>query len=76
MILAGAPLAGLATTLRDAVPVPLVDPLAAALGQARRRWCGSGRGRPGRTLRPAARETGHGLSGPLARWIAHREGEP
>ncbi|MCX4194588.1 aspartate/glutamate racemase family protein [Methylobacterium organophilum] len=30
VILAGAPLAGLAATLRDAVPVPLVDPLAAA----------------------------------------------
>ncbi|MGL4289138.1 MAG: aspartate/glutamate racemase family protein [Phreatobacter sp.] len=34
VILAGAPLAGLAAKVRDRVPVPLVDPIAAALKQA------------------------------------------
>lgn len=34
VILAGAPLAGLAAKVRDRVPVPLVDPIAAAVKQA------------------------------------------
>jgi len=34
VILAGAPLAGLATRVRERVPVPLVDPIAAAVKQA------------------------------------------
>lgn len=75
VILAGAPLAGLAATLRDAVPVPLVDPLAAALGQAQALVrLGTRPPRAGRFARPPAKPA-TGLTGPLARWIAHREEE-
>ncbi|MCJ2119241.1 aspartate/glutamate racemase family protein [Methylobacterium sp. J-001] len=75
VILAGAPLAGLATVLRRAVPVPLIDPLAAALGQAQALVrLGTPPPMAGRFARPPAKPA-TGLTGPLARWIAHREGE-
>lgn len=75
VILAGAPLAGLATVLRRAVPVPLIDPLAAALGQAQALVrLGTRPPMAGRFARPPAKPA-TGLTGPLARWIAHREGE-
>ncbi|CAA2156375.1 hypothetical protein MBRA_01956 [Methylobacterium brachiatum] len=75
VILAGAPLAGLATVLRRAVPVPLIDPLAAALGQAQALVrLGTRPPTAGRFARPPAKPA-TGLTGPLARWIAHREGE-
>jgi allantoin racemase len=75
VILAGAPLAGLAAALRDAVPVPLIDPLAAALGQAQALVrLGTRPATAGRFARPPAKPA-TGLTGPLARWIAHREGE-
>ena len=75
VILAGAPLAGLAAALRDAVPVPLIDPLASALGQAQALVrLGTRPPTAGRFARPPAKPA-TGLTGALARWIAHREGE-
>ena len=75
VIFAGAPLAGLATALRDAAPVPLIDPLAAALGQAQALVrLGIRPPTAGRFARPQAKPA-TGLTGPLARWFAHREGE-
>lgn len=72
VILAGAPLTGLAARIADRVPVPLVDPLDAAIGQAtllarlRTRPAGAGRfARPG--AKPAI-----GLPPALAAWIEHR----
>jgi Asp/Glu/hydantoin racemase len=73
VILAGAPLAGLANTIRDRVPVPLVDGIQAAVTMAE----GLVRLNPrkatqGTYRRPAAKDS-KGLAGPLADIIAHRE---
>ncbi|MCS0494547.1 aspartate/glutamate racemase family protein [Ancylobacter sp. MQZ15Z-1] len=72
VLLAGAPLTGLAARIADRVPVPLVDPLDAAIGQAtllarlRTRPASAGRfARPG--PKPAV-----GLTPALAAWIEHR----
>jgi len=73
VILGGAPLAGLAHKVRDRVPVPLVDPIAAAVKQAetlvalkpRKAIAGAFR-------RPAAKPT-RGLSEHLAARIEHRD---
>jgi allantoin racemase len=74
IILAGAPLAGLATKVRDRIPVPVVDPIAAAVKQAetlvalklRKAVAGSFR-------RPDAKPT-RGLPGALAARIEHADG--
>jgi Asp/Glu/hydantoin racemase len=75
VILAGAPLTGLAQRVADRVPVPLIDPLSAAVGQAqvlarlKPRPAAAGRfARPG--PKPAT-----GLSPALGAWIEHRPGE-
>ena len=73
VILAGAPLAGLATKLRDRVPVPLVDGIQAAVAMAE----GLVRLNPrkatvGTYCRPGAKES-TGLSKPLADVIGHRD---
>lgn len=73
VILAGAPLAGLATKLRDRVPVPLVDGIQAAVTMAE----GLVRLNPRKAVvgtyrRPGAKDS-KGLSGPLADVIAHRD---
>lgn len=73
VILAGAPLAGLAPKIRERVPVPLVDPIAAAVKQAeaivalalRKAVVGTFR-------RPAAKPT-VGLADKLAARIEHRD---
>ena len=77
VILAGAPLTGLAARVREAVPVPLVDPLAAALGQAQALVrLGARAPASGRFARPGPKPA-TGLSPALAAWIEHREtGEP
>jgi len=75
VILAGAPLTGLALRVRDLVPVPLVDPLAAALGQAQGLVrMGARPPASGRFARPGPKPA-TGLSPALAAWIEHREGE-
>ena len=72
VVLAGAPLAGLAAKVRDRLSVPAVDCMAAAVKQAellvglnpRKATAGTFR-------RPAAKPT-TGLPRPLAAWIEHR----
>ena len=73
VILAGAPLAGLATKLRERVPVPLVDGIQAAVTMAE----GLVRLNPrkatlGTFRRPGPKES-KGLSDSLANVIAHRD---
>ena len=73
VILAGAPLAGLANKIRDRVPVPLVDGIQAAVVMAE----GLVRMRPrkataGTYRRPAAKDS-KGLSAALADVIGHDE---
>ena len=73
VILAGAPLAGLATKLRERVPVPLVDGIQAAVTMAE----GLVRLNPrkataGTYRRPAAKDS-TGLSSALADVIGHRD---
>ena len=73
VILAGAPLTGLAARVGDAVPVPLVDPLAAALGQAQALVrLGARPPRAGRFARPPAKPA-TGLAPALRRWIERGE---
>jgi allantoin racemase len=73
VVLAGAPLTGLAKRLRAEISVPLVDPLAAALGQAQALVrLAPAPARAGRFARPGAKATA-GLAPALARWIEHRE---
>ena len=72
VILAGAPLAGLANKIRDRVPVPLVDGIQAAVVMAE----GLVRMKPrkataGTYRRPAAKDS-KGLSAALADVIGHR----
>jgi Asp/Glu/hydantoin racemase len=73
VILAGAPLAGLANKIRDRVPVPLVDGIQAAVVMAE----GLVRMRPRKAIagtyrRPAAKDS-NGLATALADVIGHRD---
>lgn len=72
VILAGAPLTGLAAKLADRVPVPLIDPLDAAIGQAtllaRLRTSPA---RAGRFARPPSKPA-TGVTPALGSWIEHR----
>lgn len=73
IILAGAPLAGLAAKVADRIPVPLVDQMAAAVAQAetlvRMKPI---KGTQGAYRRPPAKAT-IGLAANLARRIEHRD---
>lgn len=72
VVLAGAPLAGLASRVADRIPVPVVDCVAASVKQAealvalRPRKAGQGTYR-----RPGPKES-TGLAPALADWLAHR----
>lgn len=71
IILAGAPLAGLARRTIAKIPVPVVDPIAAAVKQAEALVAlAPGKALAGGFRRPAAKET-HGLDAALAARIAH-----
>lgn len=75
IILAGAPLTGLADRIKHRVPVPLVDPLAAAIGHAQ--TLVRLKLRPpvtGRFARPATKAAA-GLTEALAARIEHRDGQ-
>ncbi|MEP9350532.1 aspartate/glutamate racemase family protein [Xanthobacter sp. KR7-225] len=75
VILAGAPLTGLAQRVADRVPVPLVDPLSAAVGQAQ--VLARLKPRPataGRFARPGPKAA-TGLSPALGAWIEHGPSE-
>ena len=73
VILAGAPLTGLAAKVADRVPVPLIDPLDAAIGQAallaRLRTSPA---RAGRFARPPSK-VATGLTPALGSWIERQE---
>ena len=76
VILGGAPLAGLASRVSGRIPVPLVDPTAAAVRQAETLLALSAR-KPtaGSFRRPPAKPT-RGLTSALAARIEHREASP
>lgn len=76
IVLAGAPLAGLAELVRDRIPVPVVDGAAAALKQAEALAAlGIRRSTAGTYRRPGAK-LATGVSPTLARWISHDEDRP
>jgi Asp/Glu/hydantoin racemase len=76
IILAGAPLAGLAGRIADRIPVPLIDPLAAAVSQAQTLARLKPRAaRAGRFARPGPKPT-QGLTPALGDWIEHRAAGP
>jgi len=71
IVLAGAPLAGLAAVVRDRIPVPVVDGAAAALKQAEAlASLGVRKGTAGTYKRPPAKPA-TGVAPVLARWIGH-----
>ena len=72
IILAGAPLTGLAGRIADRVSVPLIDPLAAAVSQAQTLARLKPRAaQAGRFARPGPKPT-EGLTPALGDWIEHR----
>jgi allantoin racemase len=72
IVLAGAPLAGLASRIRTRIPVPVIDCAEAAMKQAEALATLQPRApETGSFRRPAAKEA-IGLSGPLTARIAHR----
>ena len=73
IILGGAPLAGLAARVAHRIPVPVVDPVAAAVKQAETLLAlGVGRATAGGFRRPPAKAT-EGLVPALAARLEHRE---
>ncbi len=73
VILAGAPLAGLANKIRDRVPVPLVDGIQAAVTMAEGLVRINPRKATAGTFRRPGPKDSRGLAGALADVIAHRD---
>lgn len=72
VVLAGAPLAGLAGKVRERIPVPVIDCIAAAVKQLEMLVAlGPRKAVAGTFRRPGAKPT-QGLAPALAAWIAHR----
>jgi allantoin racemase len=75
VILSGAPLAGLADKVKDRIPVPVIDPVAAAVRQAETLAVLKPlKARAGTFRRPGPKPT-KGLAEPLAAVIEHRDEE-
>ncbi|PAY05052.1 Asp/Glu/hydantoin racemase [Bradyrhizobium sp. UFLA03-84] len=72
VILSGAPLAGLAAKVRDRIPVPVVDPVAAAVRQAETLAVLKPRKAVAGTFRRPDPKPTRGLAEPLAAIIEHR----
>jgi Asp/Glu/hydantoin racemase len=72
IILAGAPLAGMANKVKDFVPVPLVDPIQSAVKQAEGLFALAPRKPTAGTFRRPDPKTTLGLPEPLASRIEHR----
>ena len=72
VILSGAPLAGLAAKVRDRIPVPVVDPVAAAVRQAETLAMLKPRKAVAGTFRRPDPKPTRGLAAPLAAIIEHR----
>jgi allantoin racemase len=75
VILSGAPLAGLADKVRDRIPVPVIDPIAAAVRQAETLAVLKPRKAVAGTFRRPGPKPTIGLAEPLAAVIEHREGK-
>jgi Asp/Glu/hydantoin racemase len=73
VILSGAPLSGLAEKVRDRIPVPLIDPIAAAVRQAETLAVLKPRKAVAGTFRRPGPKPTTGLAEPLAAVIEHRE---
>ena len=73
VILAGAPLAGLAGRVADRIPVPVVDPIAAALKMAEALVALAPRKATTGTFRRPSPKVATGLGSALAARIAHRD---
>jgi allantoin racemase len=71
VILAGAPLAGLADKVKDRIPVPVVDQIAAAVKQAEALVSLKVRKATAGTFRRPASKPAIGLSGPLTACFGH-----
>ena len=71
VVLAGAPLAGLARRVRDRIPVPVVDCVEAAVKQAETLVALAPRKAVQGTYRRPGAKPCVGLSAALSRWIAH-----
>jgi allantoin racemase len=72
VILSGAPLAGLAARVRDRIPVPVIDPVAAAVRQAETLAAFKPRKAVAGTFRRPGPKPTVGLAEPLAAVIEHR----
>jgi len=72
VILSGAPLAGLAAKVRDRIPVPVIDPIAAAVRQAETLAVLKPRKAVAGTFRRPDPKPTMGLAEPLAAVIEHR----
>ena len=73
LILAGAPLSGLAERVAERIPVPVVDQVVAAVKQAEALLAlGLRKATAGTFRRPDAKPT-NGLAGPLAARLEHRD---
>jgi len=75
VILSGAPLAGLADKVKDRIPVPVIDPIAAAVRQAESLAALKPRKAVAGTFRRPRPKPTTGLAEPLAAVIEHREPE-
>ena len=73
VILAGAPLAGMASKVADRIPVPLVDPIGAAVKMAEALVALQPRKATAGTFRRPDAKSAMGLSPALGDWIAHRK---
>jgi Asp/Glu/hydantoin racemase len=73
IVLAGAPLAGLAHQIADRVPVPVVDCVAASVKQAEALAALRPRKATVGTFRRPSAKPSTGLAPALADWIAHKE---
>jgi len=73
VILSGAPLSGLAAKVRDRIPVPVIDPVAAAVRQAETLAVLKPRKAIAGTFRRPGPKPTLGLAEPLAAIIEHRE---
>src|SRR5207244_1888775 len=73
VVLAGAPLAGLARRVRERVPVPVVDCVEAAVKQAEALVALAPRKAEQGTYRRPGAKPCIGVAEPLSRWIAHED---
>ncbi len=74
MIFAGAPLAGLARKVRERIPVPIIDPIAAAVKQAEALVALAPRKAVTGSFKRPAPKTSIGLPASLSIYVEHRNG--